>query len=360
MNGKSYLALDAKQSETYHPWTKPLNEPTLPCGPEILEVKPDKTYRFRVIGGSALSLVAFAFEDHDNLTVIAADGRYTQPAPTERVQVGPGQRFEFLLKTKSVDELSQLGKSLFWIQFEIRSRPINETSYAVLKYTCEHNFKSTVPASPPARKPVHISFDYQNWLEHTLQSLQSTNLPSGDQVSRRVYLHNAQLAASDMGFWTVNNRTWNETNEHLGDTAFNSTNAITGTPYLVNIYKEGEAAIPNYARAVDYYGGWDPKLNVYAAKVGEVIDIILVNEPNGLVGGFDSHPWHIHGGHAYDLGSGNGPYDPAAHEQKLRGYNPTLRDTVYLYRYTLGDGLTLPPYSGQGWRALRLKVHDPG
>lgn len=59
--------------------------------------------------------------------------------------------------------------------------------------------------------------------------------------------------------------------------------------------------IPNYDDAVQNHGGWDPCFNVYPAKVGRVIDIILVNEPNGINGGFDVHPSHIHGDHVYDL-----------------------------------------------------------
>ena len=97
------------------------------------------------------------------------------------------------------------------------------------------------------------------------------------------------------------------------------------------------------------------------AKVGEIIDIILVNEPNGLPIGFDIHPWHIHGGHIYDLGSGQGAYDAAENEVKLDGYNPVLRDTTMLYKYTSGQYVSKNKnYTSQGWRAWRLKVQDPG
>ena len=118
--------------------------------------------------------------------------------------------------------------------------------------------------------------------------------------------------------------------------------------------------IANYDLAAGSCGGWDPKLNAWPAKVGEVIDIILINEPEGVVGGFDVHPWHIHGEHVYDLGSGNGKYDAAANKKRIADYKPVLRDSTYLYRFTPGDGLNLPPYSQQGWRAWRLRVQDVG
>ena len=93
-----------------------------------------------------------------------------------------------------------------------------------------------------------------------------------------------------------------------------------------------------------------------------MIDIVLLNEPDGQVGGFDLHPWHIHGGHVFDLGSGPGNYDAAKNEERFaKGFKPAQRDTTVLYKYTSTDGIgTLPPYSIQGWRAWRLRVQDAG
>ena len=119
----------------------------------------------------------------------------------------------------------------------------------------------------------------------------------------------------------------------------------------------------DWRRTADEYFVWLStimRLEGIGARIGEVIDIILMNEPQGDIGGFDVHPWHIHGGHVYDLGSGRGQYDPSAVENKLRTYTPILRDTTYLYRYTSGDGLNLEPYTHHGWRAWRLKVQDAG
>lgn len=63
----------------------------------------------------------------------------------------------------------------------------------------------------------------------------------------------------------------------------------------------------------------------------------------------------------YDLGSGPGEYDAEKNEERLKGYNPVLRDTTMLYKYTeselVGEGLN---YTSQGWRAWRLRVETPG
>lgn len=69
------------------------------CHPEIIQVEANKTYRFRAIGGVALSPLVFAFEDHDNLAIIAGDSSYTQPADTNVIQMAGGQRYDFLLHT---------------------------------------------------------------------------------------------------------------------------------------------------------------------------------------------------------------------------------------------------------------------
>ena len=59
---------------------------------------------------------------------------------------------------------------------------------------------------------------------------------------------------------------------------------------------------------------------------------------------------------ANDRAGGNGTYDPVANEAKLKNYNPVLRDTTNLYRYTAETkaGITA------GWRGWRLRVQDAG
>lgn len=375
VNGGTYPPWGADETQTDEPWlASPANDE---CAPEVFELAPNSTYRLRFIGGVVATTVAIVIEDHDSMEVINVDGAYTQPAEVDRIQLGSGQRFDVLLKTKTVEELAQLGKSLFYIQIESRYRPANVTSYAFLQYvsgdgangsnstTAINIGNRTIPASAPATPPLTITNEIYDWLEYTLTPLEDNDFPSADQVTRTVYLYNAQIAGpTGQKFWSVNNHTWTEGNEHLAATPFYDVANNSGVPYLVDVYNKGEAAIPDYDLAVSQYGGWDPNLNVYPAQVGEIIDVVLVNEPTGTVGGFDVHPWHLHGGHAYDLGSGPGMYDAAANEAKLAslGYKPVLRDTVQLYKY--GDtnlvGDTAAVYTPQGWRAWRLRVEDAG
>lgn len=73
---------------------------------------------------------------------------------------------------------------------------------------------------------------------------------------------------------------------------------------------------------------------------------------------FVSSPFHAHGQHFYDIGSGNGTYNATENEAKIvkAGYHPVQRDTSMLYRYitTTKAGLDA------GWRAWRIRVDQPG
>jgi FtsP/CotA-like multicopper oxidase with cupredoxin domain len=125
-------------------------------------------------------------------------------------------------------------------------------------------------------------------------------------------------------------------------------------PYLVDLYEHDESGLPNYAAAVAN-GGMDNATRAFPAKLGEVLEIVIQNS-GATNGGLDVHPFHAHGAHVYDIGSGNGTYDAEKNEERLRGTHPVKRDTTMLYRYEA----TTVPGADAGWRAWRLRVTEPG
>ncbi|KAL6711560.1 hypothetical protein ACN47E_004494 [Coniothyrium glycines] len=312
------------------------------CRLPVIDVDPGRTYRLRFVGATAISMVALGFEDHSELQVISADGHYTKPAIVDHMLLASGQRFEALLKTKTMEQLGN--KTDYFIQYETKDRPAVYTGYGVLRYSNA----APVISTKPLRNPIFLSNNTHDFLEYTLEPLVPNNFPAADEVTRRVYVTNQQLLKSQT-IWQLNGLNWTEdsiTTEHANT-----------PPYLVDIYKNGPAAMPNYTAALEN-NGWDPYTLTWPAKLGEVLEIILVNTGsivNGN-GGFDYHPFHIHGSHYYDCGSGNGTYDPDANEEKLKNYSPVLRDTTNLYRYrekgVAGDD--------EGWRCWRLRVDSPG
>ncbi|KAL9115517.1 MAG: hypothetical protein Q9227_000838 [Pyrenula ochraceoflavens] len=313
------------------------------CAPHIINVDPGKTYRLRFIGGTAISLVTLGIEGHDELPIIEADGQYTQEYTTDHLQVASGSRFSVLFQTKTAQEIQTSGKSQYWMQLENRERPANVTSYAILSYNLPDSAQNTTTPNIPSKKPLTLPSKVYDWLEYSLQPLDPTldPFPPSSSVTRRVYITNVQLSAGTLQ-WQANGDIW-------------QTSRVP-SPYLVDIYARGQSAIPNYAAALAN-NGWDPSSLAFPAHINETLEIIWQND-NGYSGGWDIHPFHAHGGHYWDLGSGNGTYDPAANDAKIASlnYTPVKRDTTMLYRYaTAGE-----PNTTAGWRAWRIKVRYPG
>ncbi|KAK2616566.1 Multicopper oxidase aurL2 [Conoideocrella luteorostrata] len=121
-------------------------------------------------------------------------------------------------------------------------------------------------------------------------------------------------------------------------------------PYLVQVYLTGES--PNYELAMKN-GGFDTDSKTFPAQVGEVLDIVWASN-SGPTGGFDFHPMHIHGDHAWDLGSGDGTYNAEENEKRFEKATPLRRDTTILYRYRKSGA----PHQTAGWRAWRIRVTE--
>ncbi|KAK1961562.1 L-ascorbate oxidase [Colletotrichum sublineola] len=310
------------------------------CSLPVIDVDPGKTYRLRFVGATALSLVQLGIVGHDNFTIIAADGHYTKPHSENFMQLGTGQRFDVIMQTKNEEELN--GTTDYLIQWESKERPSLYRGYGVLRYSKAPPQITTAPDVPP----VTFSKKTYEWAEYALEPLRANDFPKADEVTRRIHIDSRQLSEQTI-LWQLNGLQWNETSSPFpGD-----------MPYLVNIYENGPSAIPNYTAAVQN-NGWDPTTLTWPAKLGEVLEIIWHNT-GSLVngnGGLDIHPFHAHGGHYYDIGSGNGTYDPDANEERLKNYCPVKRDTTLLYRY--GEKTTSGDVSG--WRGWRLRVEDAG
>ncbi|MCJ1455006.1 hypothetical protein MMC28_005359 [Mycoblastus sanguinarius] len=317
------------------------------CSLPVIDIKPDTTYRFRFIGGTALSLVLLAFQGHSDLQVIEVDGQYTKPYSTSYLQVGSGQRYSILFKTKSLDEVAKdknSTNSTYYIQLETRERPTLTRAYALLTYTNSASNVSTASnATIPASPPLVLPNQTYGFLDYQLQPYESNNFPSLSEVTRRVTMTVHQIINGTI-IWAQNGYPWIDT--------------FPQTPYLISLYEDlytdTNGTAPSYTNAVSN-GGMDNATRTFPANIGEVLEIVLQNT-GATNGGLDVHPFHAHGGHFWDLGSGNGTYDVTANEARLAGTNPVLRDTTMLYRY----GTTTTPGAYAGWRAWRLRVTEPG
>jgi L-ascorbate oxidase len=330
-----------------------MNETACNASLSTIDVEPGKTYRIRFIGATALTFASLAIEDHDLMQVIQADGyasllypnmkdltiprSYTQPATTSFLQIASGQRYDVLLNT-----LPSPPKDQYYIQVEARERPIVTRSFAILNY----GSKPSEPIYPPAVQPFPLPSTSTSFLDYQLIPLYQRDVddfPTADQVTRRVTIKVHQRPVPGQGdqiIWLENEFSWNPN--------------VPKEPYLVSLYKNDSIEFPSLARALAN-NGVDNVTGTFPAEIGEVIEIVLQNTGSAS-NGVDAHPFHAHGHHYYDIGSGNGTYDAEANEEKLKGTSPVKRDTTVLYRYatTMANG------ADAGWRAWRLRIIEPG
>jgi len=313
------------------------------CELATISVEPDKTYRFRFIGGTALSFVSLAFEDHEDMTIIEADGDYTKPVNVSHLQIGSGQRFSVLFKAKSRSELS---KSKFFMQMETRDRPTLTRSFAILEYKFPSSKRVPAPLTPLltipiGTPPLTLPPTVLGWLDYKLLSLTpSPDFPHTSEVTRRITIRTHQIIGNGSITWAQDALPWIE--------------SFPLEPYLVSLYKNDSLEFPSLTRALSN-SGIDPLTRAFPAAIGEVIEIIIQNTGSD-VGSVDVHPFHAHGAHYYDLGSGNGTYDFEENEERIRGLQLARRDTTMLYKYA---EKTVPGVD-MGWRAWRLRVTEPG
>lgn len=164
------------------------------CAPHVIEVDPGKTYRIRVIGANALSLVKLGIEHHGSLQVIEADGSYTKITTVDHVQVSSGQRFSYLLHTKLASDVCESEKKQFWIRYESRDRPQKVNGYALLRYNCPE--AQDLPALLPSAPPLILPEETNNYLEYALEGLfpaKYNGFPRLSEVTRTVTIQINQI-----------------------------------------------------------------------------------------------------------------------------------------------------------------------
>ena len=220
------------------------------------------------------------------------------------MQVSPGQRFSFLLHTLEKPE-----KQYYYIQLESREFGGTTRSFAVLNFGPEA-IDDCPPVYPPSSPPLILPPTDSYWLEYSLRpynnsahpiaSLNAMDFPTAAEVTRRVNI-TSHLSIPDGGLlYRMNGYTWNE--------------GLVSEPYLVSLYKDGGSNWPSMERALQN-DGLDPVTYAFPANIGEVIEIVV--QGTGSDGnGTETHPWHAHGAHYWDLGSGEGVYSAEANEAR--------------------------------------------
>ena len=240
---------------------------------------------------------------------------YTEEYETSFMQVGPGQRFSMLVHTKCHPEKRQ-----YIIQAETRDFPPAPApptrSFAILNYVMDNEttvgsfyppYVPPVVGVPPIKLPPTDSafLDYKLSPKKREVSGYATNpadiFPTAAEVTRRVNI-TFQLEITKEGelIYKINGYPWYE-------------NTVQ-KPYLVALYENDGLEWPSIERAI-MNDGLDPQTYAFPAKTGEVLEVVIQGK-GSTGGGIESHPWHAHGAHYWDLGCGDGVYNQTENEAK--------------------------------------------
>ncbi|KAJ5345731.1 hypothetical protein N7452_003735 [Penicillium brevicompactum] len=309
------------------------------CKLAAISVEPGKTYRLRFIGATALSFVSLAIEGHTAFEIIEADGHYTKPVKTDYLQISSGQRYSILLKAKTEAELQEANSRQFYFQITTLGRPAVLTTFAVLEYPSSAPTDLTTVPNPPPLPVANVTY---GWMDYALEPYSpSSDFPTAAEVTRRIIIDVHQNISTHT-IWLQSGYDWMET--------------FPQSPYLVDIYTGKLDLAASYERAIASGYGFDNETRLFPAKMNEVLEIVWQNQGAVNNGGLENHPFHGHGRHFYDIGGGDGLYDPEENERRLNGTHPVIRDTSVLYSYRKKTTALTP----SGWRAWRVRVTNAG
>ena len=100
----------------------------------IFTVSPGKQYRFRLVGAQFTFAYRVSIAGH-KLNVIAVDGTLVKPVEVDFIIIHAGERYDFLLETKSSDEISVEGSYFpIWGRTLETSIPESHIAEAILHY----------------------------------------------------------------------------------------------------------------------------------------------------------------------------------------------------------------------------------
>lgn len=380
--------------------------------PEI-QVDYEKTYRLRFVGATSLMYVSIAIlkplsapfgnatqegsVGMEKLTLIEADGSYLNAFDVDYLEFTTGQRYSALYKSKSRSEVQKDGSGgVYWMRIESRWRA-GPSMWVKITYP-----SSSSTALPPLEKGSEntqlLPKETFGWVTSQLSPLSipggpawwyGNQMPSDSEVTRTVVIDTQQVKfyPSLKGVrWAENGEEYNESlptttpylvRTFLGDIDFPSASQFssamdnpTSSPTLSGMHdiisnttEEMEAAKQRH-----WAQGYDQSLNMYFAKQGEVIDIILVNRPSALSNSTEIHPWHMHSHKhwtrtiqpgTFNFTSLSKLYSTTPHSPS--GYNyPIQRDTTVVYAGPgaafLNQTVANPATNDGGYAVLRYKV----
>lgn len=160
-----------------------------------------------------------AIEDHPGFELIEVDSDYIVAHNASHLEISSGQRYSFLLKTKSVEEILALNKTTFWANLETRWRATRDQGAWLLRYSLapgsnvftndtEAHDIAFGPIPPNLNQTVPLPNEEPFWVMPELAPLHASDEPPPDkEVSRRIFVDMQQLSTgrgnTQKIFWDI-------------------------------------------------------------------------------------------------------------------------------------------------------------
>ena len=354
-------------------------DPDLECKDRyVMNINPDESLRLRIVGAGSGLYQIVCFQGVD-VTLIAMDAREVEPVALADgcVDVDLGQRADVIIRGRALEELGD--ERSFWLVSRADDFG-NPASYGVISYSNCSDGSECLPTTP-APQPIDVPKSWSTTgFINNLTSSAGADVPAyvtdARQPDKRLVF---QLTAPIMqetsqARWAISNAVYLKTPgcSNVLSQARNAEWLTDANPFVVS----NSTALSN----VDIYdmpglgepGEGSDSAFVYLnlagntsitplqpvagtpiveTRLGEVIDIVLQDVPEGSLGGLMpndtnmySHPFHLHGTHFWVLGSGNGTYSGS--NATLNFANPRSADTQVV--------------AAGGWTYLRFQANNPG
>jgi L-ascorbate oxidase len=292
-------------------------------GYSVINVEPNKIYRFHVIGIGSDSLLTFAVDQHP-LTIIEVDGSLVDPVVTDHLEINSAQRYSVLIKTDKHPKN-------YIIKSKMKPGPGPDNGIAILHYKGAPNPKKLRKV---VRNGQTKEQDLTLWVMPRLHPSKLVHQPLVYNVpslyDRQRIIESLQSSVDGYTNFYVNH--------------------ILFVDPKVNFLKQVENGV-NIAKHP----------GVYEVFVGEKVQIVFQNRFSSD-GVCEQHPWHMHGHTFYVVGVGADHFDP-------KSANPIINQNIAKGETPFRDVLTLFANRSDkrtsvgtpcGWAAIRFIANNPG
>ncbi|PVH88865.1 multicopper oxidase [Cadophora sp. DSE1049] len=268
-----------------------------------INVKPGKTYLFRIANIGSFVGSYLAFEDHE-MTIVEVDGVYTQPQKTQQIYLTSSQRYSVLLTTKtSKDRNFGIQSTLDTEMFDT----IPDWAKPDVNGYLVYNSKKPLPSVAPLRD-LHPIDDMKLEPKDCQRIL--------GRVDHQIIMDMDFIDDAGVNRAIINNHSY----------------VPQKVPTLYTALSAGKQATNPIIYGVNS--------NSYVLRYNEVVEVVLINHDDG------HHPWHLHG-HNFQIIDRSPPdteYNPANVVPVSK--TPVRRDVVQVH--------------SNGYVVIRFRADNPG